>query len=696
MAKLKNALAGLLGATFMLTMVSMMIWMYGGDKIAKETGLPVSRNEVFNMFSPHEDTRYEVGKQSNPALRHLDLKKHMLALTSQERRKAGVPAVTLGDNPAAQLHAEAALEGCYSGHWDRWGLKPNHRYTLTGGTGADAENVFGSDYCIKPYENYETISSMTEEVAEAVKGWMESPGHRDTMLDPAHTALNVGIAHDLQNAVMVQHFSSDYVTYETLPLIDQSGVLWMEAATSKASLEIGDSASVQICYDPPPKPLTRGQLSRTYSLCSGKQIAYIVKPLTGGEFYTDPEVKEEKQEHSCIDPYQINRNLPGPGSVEKADRAWAEAKAQSAIAPPIVTQVVRITANRLEKSDDHLILEADLSRLLKDHGSGIYTLVMWGRPNHISENAPISEQSIFWQTPVPPASPYIDHRQDRPTHLAIAPKLAKPMAVPTPRPPRETQPAETSGPTPAAPTIKAATIPPTPSENAAEPPGTPNIPAPVAIVIDPVQTEERVAPVSGIMIPVPPDTLVPVPPPTNRPALVPTPTPTLMPTPTPIPSPTATPLPMKETYSNQHFGYSIDHPYGWTTMSAKSETLIQDHAPTGGFLHVHRYPVQKDQSVGDLADTYMENMLRQAREWTHFDPSWGDSGTNDSGQLLVLEFTRRKAPADCLETGEAHIFRSKYVPKRLIGFSLTMAICEDSSGELRQEMGAFLKSFKEN
>ncbi len=35
-------------------------------------------------------------------------KRYMLEVINEERRKAGVPEVTLGDNRAAQLHAEAA------------------------------------------------------------------------------------------------------------------------------------------------------------------------------------------------------------------------------------------------------------------------------------------------------------------------------------------------------------------------------------------------------------------------------------------------------------------------------------------------------------------------------------------------------------------------------------------------------------
>ena len=419
-----------------------------------------------------------------------------------------------------------------------------------------------------------------------------------------------------------------------------------------------------------------------------------MKPLTGGKFYTGPEVKKRKQKHGCIDPYQINKNLPAPQSVDEADRAWARAKARSAAAPPITRQVVRIIARRLEKSDNHIALEADLSQVLQDHGPGIYTVVLWGRPSHLSVNAPISEQSIFWQIPSPPGNPYVYYVQDSSVHSAEALTPATATAAPTTQPQNVVKPTYTPGPTQSAPTLEATTKTPTPPERQVELPVNANTPAPAAHVTSPEPTEDRISRVLAIKTPVPLDTQVPAPTATQRPTSIPTPTATRRPTPTP--SPTVTPLPIRETYANQDFGYSIDHPYGWTTKTAGSKTLIQDHAQTGGFIEIHQYPVQKDQSVGDLADAYMESMLRQAPLWTHFDPSWAGGSTNDSGQYLILKFARRKTPNDCKETGEVHIFRSKYVPKRLIGYSLTMATCEDSARRLGLEIGAFLESFKEN
>ena len=77
------------------------------------------------------DTEDERRLHSNPAGRHMELKELMLRLTNERRAQARVPPLRLAHNPAAQLHAEASLAGCYSAHWDRWGLKPNHRYNCT-------------------------------------------------------------------------------------------------------------------------------------------------------------------------------------------------------------------------------------------------------------------------------------------------------------------------------------------------------------------------------------------------------------------------------------------------------------------------------------------------------------------------------------------------------------------------------------
>ena len=691
-----------LGLLFGIGIVALVIWFYAGDAIAARTGLPISRSniadkvvsfedtttEVANQLDPARsniadratspgDTTTEVATQPDPALRHLALKQRMLLLTNQEREKNGAPPVRLGTNPAAQLHAEAALQGCYSAHWDQWGLKPNHRYTLTGGTGADGENGSGLSYCIKSWENYQANAPLATEVVQTVHGWMESPGHRRNLLDPAHTILNVGIAHDRYNTVMVQHFSSDYVTYHVRPFIDGSGILRLEATVSRASLEIEDTVSVQIHYDPPPRPLTRGQLSYTYSLCSGRLVGYLVKPLTGRSFYSDPATKQEEQKHSCIDPYETNPSRPAPQNPDEAHEAWAEAKAQSAAGPPITTQVVRIIANRLDRSGQHIEVEADLNQVLQQNGPGIYTVTLWGRPSHMSDSTPISEQAIFWQAPLPPGNPYIHHRENeqvRAEEASLTAELARILNTEQQTQPRNPAPA-------ASPRIATQVPAASPEITAAR--RVPAAPAPPAIKLN------TPAPAPWAITPTPLGTGITT---INTPA----PWPTQPPAPTQVPAATATPIPTKQTYTNQGLGYSIDHPHGWVVRNEGPETLIQDPQGVGNFVEIARYPVQKDQSLGDLADAYMAEMLLQAPQWTEFSPSWGGSDTNNSGLYWVLKFTRKKSPSDCAETGEAHIFRSKYVPKELVGYSLTMATCQPTGGQLSQGKRQFLNSFMEN
>ena len=360
----------------------------------------------FGVLVNHRDTRDERAEFPDPAQRHLALKELMVELTNARRAEAGVPPVRIGHNPAAQLHAEGSLEGCYASHWDRWGLKPHHRYSLSGGTGAGAENVAGLDYCIRFLDGHLPIRSMEDEVAEAVTQWMRSPDHRRVMLDPAHTLLNVGIAHDRFNANLVQHFTSDYVRYEQEPAIDSQGVLRFRGTVDGATLEIGETVNVQVAYDPPPRYLTTGQLAHTYALCSPVTVAHLVAPPPRGTYYAGSEVREELTWQKCVDPYATPADHPRPASSSEANKALTVAMAASDAPAPVRTGSLRIIADRMEITADRFDVQADLSPILDQHGPGIYTVRLWGLPRHLAEPTPLSERSIFRLTAPPHGAPY--------------------------------------------------------------------------------------------------------------------------------------------------------------------------------------------------------------------------------------------------------------------------------------------------
>ena len=135
----------------------------------------------------------------SPHLRYLEEKKHMLALINAARINSGVPPVELGDNIAAQLHAESALANCFSSHWGIDGLKPYMRYSLAGGYQSNGENGHGSDYCITASDRYKAIHSVKQEIDDAMEGWMDSPGHRGNILGRWHKKVNIGLAWDSYN-----------------------------------------------------------------------------------------------------------------------------------------------------------------------------------------------------------------------------------------------------------------------------------------------------------------------------------------------------------------------------------------------------------------------------------------------------------------------------------------------------------------
>ena len=398
----------------LLVVVTALVWLCffaisedgdfpGADMIrsvAETTG------QVASVLVNHRDTRDERIAHPDPAQRHLPLKELMLELTNRKRAEAGAPPVRLGENPAAQLHAEAAMDGCYASHWDRWGLKPQHRYSLSGGTGAGAENVTGLDYCVRLRDWRMFIMSMEEEVARAVEEWMRSPDHRRILLHPAHTTMNMGIAHDRFNANLVQHFGSDYVKYDREPAIDSDGMLRLSGRVSGATLEIEQTVKVQIAYDPPPGFLTTGQLAHTYALCNPVTVAHLAEPPRSEELPAASPVITELTWRRCVDPYDTPADRPPPDSPAEANKALTASLAASDAAEPIQTHSLRIYTERLGISADRFDAQADLTPVLSDKGPGIYTIRLWGRPNHMGEAVPLSERSIFWQTAPPPGAPY--------------------------------------------------------------------------------------------------------------------------------------------------------------------------------------------------------------------------------------------------------------------------------------------------
>ena len=328
----------------------------------------------------------------SPHLRYLEEKQYMLALINAARIDAGVPPVELGDNTAAQLHAESALANCFSSHWGIDGLKPYMRYSLAGGYQSNGENGHGSDYCIKASDRYTALHSVNQEIDDAVEGWMNSPGHRKNILDRLHKKVNIGLAWDRYNFLAYQHFEGDYVEYDELPSLDANGLLSISGATKngvrfRSKRDLG----VQIYFDPPPHELTRGQVSRTYCYDNGRQVAALREPLTGNSRWTTD--KYSRTFNPCPDPYDVSPSAPPASSHSHANRLWQEAYNASRNQNDQTIVVPWITALRWTAVGESFSVEADIGGVLAEHGAGVYRIMVWGDID--GERAVISEYSIF-------------------------------------------------------------------------------------------------------------------------------------------------------------------------------------------------------------------------------------------------------------------------------------------------------------
>lgn len=332
-----------------------------------------------------------------PDQRHYEYKAYMLELINAERNKAGVPPVTLGNNIAAQLHAENSLANCFSSHWGADGLKPYMRYSLAGGYQTNGENGSGSDYCIKASDRYRALGSIKAEIREMMGGWMRSPGHRRNILDKWHKGVNIGLAWDKYNIVGYQHFEGGFVQYGKLPEITDGTLSFSGRTINGLRFSSKEELGLQLYYDPPTHSLTHGQVSRTYCYDSGLQVAAFRYPLTGNSFW--PEGEFTKRHLPCPDPYDVSPNAPGPRSPDEAHRFWEQAYAASQTQKKQSIIVPWITASSWKARGADFAVTANISKLLSKYGPGVYTILVWSEI--AGADVPISEYSIFHEVEPP-------------------------------------------------------------------------------------------------------------------------------------------------------------------------------------------------------------------------------------------------------------------------------------------------------
>ena len=252
------------------------------------------------------------------------------------------------------------------------------RYSLAGGYQSNSSYVVESDYCVVATDGYRA--------KDRIVGWMS-----DSALDWKHRKVNVGLAWDEYNTAVVLQYEGDNVVYDTLPVIED-GILTMSGTVGNGAVfEEDRDLGVQLFYDPPPRPLTGGQIARTHCVENGVQVASVRRPPPPGSRYTEDDFM--KSYRPCPDPYEVPPDTPAPASRAEARELWKAARVESRTREELTVTLRWVTAQDWSTDGGAFSVRADVREVIDVHGPGVYRLVLWGPVD--GERSVISVYALF-------------------------------------------------------------------------------------------------------------------------------------------------------------------------------------------------------------------------------------------------------------------------------------------------------------
>ena len=147
------------------------------------------------------------------------LAQRLAQLTAEQRREADLAPLEPDPEllPAARAHALDMLERGYDDHVTPDGLEPGDRVALLHRrlVGSVGENLAG----LEGLTADQLEGQIGPLAAEIMHGWMESPGHRENILDPDYTHQAIAAAAQGEKVVVVHLFEARRALLaEPLPL----------------------------------------------------------------------------------------------------------------------------------------------------------------------------------------------------------------------------------------------------------------------------------------------------------------------------------------------------------------------------------------------------------------------------------------------------------------------------------------------
>ena len=233
-----------------------------------------------------------------------ELKRYALELINADRARHGVPPVTLGSNPAAQMHAEEMVEYDYFSR--RWldGRSTYMVYSATGGASYVRESIVWTGWreedwqdanCASPRVRCD-LSSPREVIEETHTNRMST--QRENILDEGHGAVNLGIAFNHRWIVLVQHFEGGEIEADAPPRLSSDGALSL--SVSKMRPDVNVASSVSVYYDPLPTSRSPESIDNVVNYCTGEGFSVdcgspaikVLNPPAPGRHYTGLDANE--------------------------------------------------------------------------------------------------------------------------------------------------------------------------------------------------------------------------------------------------------------------------------------------------------------------------------------------------------------------------------------------------------------------
>jgi uncharacterized protein YkwD len=209
---------------------------------------------------------------SNDGMTLSEARLYMLSLVNADRAKYKLPPVTADATASvvAQRHTDEMAVLGYLSHWDTAGRKPPQRYSEAGGTDGLFENLLGTRrqnqfrYTLlrNPLFSRNKLENMESSfMAERAP----NDGHRQTILDPRHNKLGIGLSCSQGPAgnlsiYLAQEFLDRYGEYIALPSIITIGKRFQVAGSLFPGVSL---EQIDVRWEPTAGAMGIGELNQT-------------------------------------------------------------------------------------------------------------------------------------------------------------------------------------------------------------------------------------------------------------------------------------------------------------------------------------------------------------------------------------------------------------------------------------------------